>query len=55
MESYQIDIADNFEIAPYVVFGEDFKDRIQRLKLYEDIRPISSNRFIKFLPNISIM
>lgn len=37
------------------MFGEDFRPRIEREKLWEEIRPVTSNRFIKFRPNSTFM
>lgn len=52
---YHFESSEVFEISPYVLFGEEFNTRVQNSKLWEDMRPISSNRFIKFNPNLSIM
>jgi hypothetical protein len=55
LKKYRFESSEAFEISPYVIFGEDFKTRIQSANLWEDIRPISSNRFIKMDAKLGMM
>lgn len=55
LQKYHFESAEAFYISPYVIFGEEFRPRIESEKLWKDIRPVTSNRFIKVDPNLGIM